>query len=232
MLLASRQRLVESLPPDAEVLDIGGWADPLNRADWVMDVLPYESRGFYQRQGWAEPDPEPQRFKAETWIQRDICDREPFPFADDQIDFVVCAHTLEDVRDPLWVCAEMSRVARAGYVEVPSMLDELSYGFRGPFVGWEHHRWLTQVHPDESRLEFTFKEHGIHADPDAHFPAGFRDRLSEEERVVTLWWEGRVNASERSFIGGSLVEDFLKPYVAAELARRERGGLRRLLGRR
>src|SRR4051794_29855952 len=124
MLAASRQRLMESLPPDAVVLDIGGGADPPNPADWVMDVLPYESRGFYQRQGWAEPDPEPERFTAETWIQRDICDRDSFPFDQDEIDFVVCAHTLEDVRDPLWVCAEMSRVARAGYVEVPSMLEE------------------------------------------------------------------------------------------------------------
>ena len=68
----------------------------------------------------------------DTWIQRDICDREPYPFDDDELDFVICSHTLEDVRDPIWVCSEMARIAKAGYIEVPSRLEEQSYGFQGP----------------------------------------------------------------------------------------------------
>lgn len=202
MLAVSRQRLLDSLGPEDKVLDIGGWADPFNRADWVMDMMPFETRGLYQREGWAEADPEPQRFTEATWVERDICDREPFPFADGEIEFVICSHTLEDVRDPIWVCGEMSRVAKAGYVEVPSMLEELTYGLRGPFVGWEHHHWLIEAHPEESRLDFIFKEHGLGADPEAHFPAGFADRLRDEERVTTLWWEGDLLARERTFVGG------------------------------
>ncbi len=30
---------------DARVLDVGGWAAPVNRADWVIDLMPYETRG-------------------------------------------------------------------------------------------------------------------------------------------------------------------------------------------
>ena len=72
--------------------------------------MPYETRGLYGRDG---PDG-PERFSADTWVQRDICDREPYPFEDEQFDFVVCSHTLEDVRDPIWVCDEMVRVAKRG----------------------------------------------------------------------------------------------------------------------
>jgi hypothetical protein len=72
--------------------------------------------------GWYAPPQGGGRewFGRGTWIQRDICDREPFLFKDKEIDFVVCSQTLEDVRDPLWVCSEMIRVAKAGYIEVPA----------------------------------------------------------------------------------------------------------------
>ena len=100
-----REELLRRLPDEAVVLDVGGWAAPLERADWVIDLMPYETRGLYRR---AEPQPE--RFTADTWVVRDICAREPWPFADDQFDFVVCAQTLEDIRDPVWVCEESGDV--------------------------------------------------------------------------------------------------------------------------
>ncbi len=33
---------------DGLLLDIGGWADPLPMADYVVDVCPYETRGLLQ----------------------------------------------------------------------------------------------------------------------------------------------------------------------------------------
>src|SRR5687768_18392273 len=188
MLPASAQRIVERLLDSDVVLDIGGWAYPFPRADWVIDVMPSETRGLYGRKGWIEAgSPEPERFDASRWIERDVCAREPFPFADGEIDFVVCAHTLEDVRDPVWVCSEMVRVGRAGYVEVPSRLEEQSYVFAGPWVGWPHHHWLIDV--GEASIDFVFKLHDLHGRPECHFPAGFQERLGEEARVQQLWWE-------------------------------------------
>ena len=106
MLAEAREEIGRRVPDRDSVLDVGGWADPLERADVVLDLMPYESRGLYERMGWIpERDRGPERFSSATWITRDLCDREPWPFEDAQFDFVVCAHTLEDVRDPLWVCA-------------------------------------------------------------------------------------------------------------------------------
>src|SRR5918994_587245 len=86
-----------------------------------------------------------ERFSTQTWVQRDVCDRKPWPWPEDHFDFANCSHTLEDLRDPVWVCSELSRVAKAGYVEVPSRLEEQAWGVIGDHVGWSHHRWLVDI---------------------------------------------------------------------------------------
>jgi SAM-dependent methyltransferase len=211
MLAASRARILEQTPASALVLDVGGGAQPFPRADWVIDLLAYEDRGLY-----GEPiDPAGERFSAETWVSRDICDRDPWPFADKQFDFAVCSHTLEDVRDPLWVCAELIRVARAGYIEVPSRLEEQSYGLQGPWAGWGHHRWLIDLDGDE--LTFAFKHHVLHNRPADRFPPEFHRMLSEQQRVLTLWWEGSFRFRERIFLDGPSLDAYLQEFVAANL---------------
>lgn len=209
MLDASRRRILESLSDDDVVLDVGGGGQPFERADWVLDLLPYAERGLYG----PPPDPAGERFTAETWVQRDICDREPWPFGDDRFDFAVCSHTLEDVRDPLWVCSELTRVAKAGYVEVPSRLEEQSYGFQGPWVGWGHHRWLVDL--EGAELSFVFKHHVVHARPSDHFPPGFRDRLTADERVLQLFWRGGFRCRERIFHDAPSLDAYLADFVAA-----------------
>ena len=46
MLQASVQRILERLGPDDLVLDVGGWGRPFTRADWVLDLMPYATRGL------------------------------------------------------------------------------------------------------------------------------------------------------------------------------------------
>ena len=222
MLESTRAKLLERTGPDEVVLDIGSWGDPFERADWVIDLFPYETRGLYERRGWIEPraDAGPERFSESTWIQRDVCDREPFPFGDDEIDFVICSHTLEDIRDPIWVCSEMQRVGKAGYIEVPSRLEEQSWGVGGgEFVGWTHHHWLIDIAEDS--IEFVFKPHAIHAMPDYYFPNSFWQGLSEEEKVQSLWWEGSFEFRERVIFEDSLeTVAYLRDFVDAELEAR------------
>jgi hypothetical protein len=207
MLAANRDRIEAMLPPDAVVLDVGGWGSPWPRADWVIDVMPYETRGLY-----GDADPGRERFGAATWVQRDICDREPWPFAAEQFDFAVCSHTLEDVRDPVWVCAELNRVARAGYLEAPSRLEEQSWGVIGDHVGWSHHRWLVDI--GDEGIEFVAMPHVIHANPDFHFPPGVADVLTDDERVQSLFWEGGFGCRERIFLGTADLDAYLAEPVA------------------
>jgi hypothetical protein len=207
MLADSRRQILSMLDEDALVLDVGGWASPLARADWVIDLMPYETRGLY-----GERDPDPERFTPESWVQLDVCDRAPWPFGDAQFDFAVCSHTLEDVRDPVWVCAELARVAKAGYVEVPSRLEEQSLGVHGRgWAGWSHHHWLIDVGADD--LRFVFKPHMLHANPRFHFPEPFGALLTAEERVQTLFWDGDLWATETIFTDAEGLDGYLESFV-------------------
>ncbi len=234
MLDSSAARIEGMLEPNAQVLDVGGWARPFPRADWVIDLLPYESRGLYEYDVASVEE----RFDASTWVERDICRREPWPFVDGQFDFVVCAHTLEDVRDPIWVCEELQRVGRAGYIEVPSRLEEQSPHVEGPWAGWSHHRWLCDVL--DGRIRFVHKPHFLEAAPEFQFSTAFYAQLSPEARVEQLWWTERVRSDEEIFID----EGALRAYITApviekdppggrpgHLTRAALGRLRGLLGR-
>ena len=179
------QAAIDRLPADGLLLDVGGWAKPLARADWVIDLMPYATRGLYGAIGDDE------RFTDDTCVEADIC--EPWPFADGQFDFAVCSHTLEDVRDPVIVCRELQRVAKAGYVEVPSRLEEHMTGLSGPWAGWAHHRWICEVDPFAPSIDLVFKSHAIHVN------AIPRRELPPERRVQWLWWEGSFAARERIF---------------------------------
>src|SRR5947209_20216942 len=90
----------------------------------------------------------------------------------------------------------MVRIAKRGYIEVPSRLEEQVYGFQGPWTGWSHHRWLIDI--DGDHMTFVHKSAVVER-PDSHFPAEFRETLSDEERVSSLWWHGSFSCEERLF---------------------------------
>ena len=211
VLAQSKERIEQSLADTARVLDVGGWAHPWWRADWVIDLMPYETRGLY-----GEPDPEPERFTNDSWVTRDICARERWPFADDEFDYVVCSHTLEDIRDPIWACSELIRVAKAGYIEVPARVEEQTKGVHGDWVGWSHHHWLIDIEGDH--IQFVLKPHLLHGRPEFCVARSYTDSLTAEDRVSTLFWEGHFSFRERIFF----VPDELHAYLAEPV--QESGG--------
>ena len=188
MLAAAASRIAAALSDDAPVLQIGASVEPFPRADWVLDDVPYEPHGEA-------------RYGARTWIARDVCARAPWPFDDGRFAFAVCP-SLAVVRDPVGVCAELSRVAEAGYVELPTIEAELAGGTA---------RWLCDV--ADAELVFVHKPGELHGDPRVRVPPRWRARLSEAERVQGLFWERRLPARER------LVD---APALADELAERLR----------
>jgi|SRR5579885_3002859 len=219
MLEENADQILRRLDDRSVVLDIGGWARPFNRANYVIDAEPYETRGFYSdprqaaKRGWYAPAQGGVRewFNRSTWIQRDICDKTPFPFGDKEIDFVICSHTLEDVRDPLWVCSEMIRVARRGYIEVPSRLAESSRGMLRNQVGWAHHRWLVEIAGDH--VCFTMKYHMIHSHWRFSMPARKFRRLPERSQVQWLFWEDSFKFSEQTIHNPAKIAEYLEEFI-------------------
>lgn len=209
MFEPNAQKLLAELKPS----DVGGWACPFNRANWIMDAEPYETRGFYRVFGSAPSQGgEKEWFGPATWVRRDICSREPFPFADKSIDFAICSHTLEDIRDPLWVCSELMRVAKRGYIEVPSREWETCRGVERPnLAGLSHHRWLIEIAGNHVR--FQMKYHMLHSHWSFSFPAAHARRLRPEQAVQWLWWDKTFECTETIINGLAEQERELTQFV-------------------
>lgn len=219
MLPEHVEALLARLQPSDQLLDVGGWACPFNRAQWVLDAEPWETRGFYRTFGGAASQgPAEEWFSRDTWVRRDICDRAPWPFADKQFDFVVCSHTLEDLRDPIGVCAELMRVGRRGYIEVPSREWESCRGIERPRqAGLSHHRWLIEIRG--AKVSFLPKYHMINADWRLSLPARHARGLDARASVTWLWWDDAFEVEEVVIHGLADQEAALRDY-ADRVARR------------
>jgi hypothetical protein len=204
---------LSQLRPTDIVLDVGGWACPFNRANIVLDAEPYETRGYYKTLGLPASQGGPtEHFDRGSWMQRDLCARDPWPLADKSVDFAICSHTLEDLRDPLWVCGELIRVARRGYIEVPSRLAEQSRGWESPRIaGLSHHRWLVDI--DDNRISFLMKYHLLHTNWRYSFPPSFLRGLPPERRVQWLFWSDRFEYFERTIHGSDAQAAELERFV-------------------
>jgi hypothetical protein len=200
MIKQSQRKIIEildSLPANWKVLDVGGASGPLTRADHVIDIVPYEAVQFTNSRGAGQ-----HRFDKESYTQFDICSRKEWPFADKSFDYVVCSHVLEDIRDPLWVCSELIRVSKAGYIETPSRLYESTFGLEVKgLAGAAHHRWVVEL--IDSKLRFTFKYFHIHKPQinkqRKNFSKGSLSILGAEWENDFLYFENWLNSGKEIF---------------------------------
>ena len=185
------------------VLDVGGWHNPFNLATHVLDIMPYETR----RTGDSLDPEDAERFTGETWYILDACEGN-WPWPDNYFDFSVCSHTLEDIRDPVRVAAELARVSKAGYVEVPSRAREIFIKDRFarlkmmfgkvPEIGFDHHRWYCELKNDD--FDFYYKGLEVARDPARYITRRQLGRkLSESESGLGLFWSGSFGAREVIF---------------------------------
>lgn len=128
-------RTTVDIPADAIVLDVGCGSFPNPAATLSCDMSLDEDR---HRTGRA------------TVIDRPfvLCDATKLPFRDGSIGFVIASHIAEHIEDPAAFCAELSRVAVAGYVETPSPLADY-------LLDEEYHQW--RVGGSGSHIRFATK---------------------------------------------------------------------------
>jgi hypothetical protein len=126
--------LIDGLPPEAKVLEIGPGYIPFPRATTFVDFAP-----------------KPELARHGKVVTCDLAVAR-LPFAAKQFDFVYCRHVLEDMYSPFLLCAEMARVAHAGYIETPSPIAELCRGVDGSapvYRGYHHHRYFVWSRDNE-----------------------------------------------------------------------------------
>jgi len=113
------------IAPKELVLDLGSGGWPFSRADHLADKFPEQTT-----------------HRVESIIRdgRPFCvvDIHHLPFKDDAYDFVFCSHVLEHLDNPGQAIRELTRIARKGYLEVPSRLSDVMFNFTRLT---NHHRW-------------------------------------------------------------------------------------------
>ena len=172
-----------TIPVDAHslVLDVGSGDKPHWRADVLVDRFPGDEHGG-QRSGASSARIDRPLFDA---------DAADMPFADKVFDYAICSHVLEHVERPDAVVAEIARVAKAGYIEVPEAAS-------AKIVDFPSHLWWVTL--DNGVLVFTAKSQPyFDADIDRYLTdSGMRQPLADfldkrlEHRVIELSWTDTI----------------------------------------
>ncbi|MGZ4674273.1 MAG: class I SAM-dependent methyltransferase [Ilumatobacteraceae bacterium] len=176
-----RRRIAIPVGPDALVLDVGSGDKPHWRADVLLDRYVGEEHGG-QRSGTSTARVDRPLFDA---------DAADMPFGDQVFDYVICSHVLEHVERPDTVIAELVRVAKAGYIEVPEAAS-------AKIVDFPSHLWWVTL--EDGVLVFTAKSTPyFDADIDRYLTdSGMRRSLADlldkhlDHRVIELPWRGNV----------------------------------------
>lgn len=192
-----------------KVLDIGGWFAPCKQATHMVDIMPFETMNLPGAYGNGEL-----KIRKENYHQMDLGALERLPFVDGEFDFIVCRHTLEDLKDPVRVCREMIRVGKAGYIETPSRLCESTKGIeRHWWCGYYHHRWLIEV--AGNKVIFQYKPHNIHFSRRYYFRCWPWQKPKKEYAHAQLLWEGAFEFEERIIIDYRDVKENLRAFKAS-----------------
>ena len=180
-----RRRIAVPVPDDALVLDVGSGDKPSWRADVLLDR-------------YVGADHAAQRSGADAArVTKPLFDAaaDEMPFADGAFDYAICSHVLEHVPDPGAVVGELTRVARAGYIEVPEVSS-------AKIIDFPSHLWWCRLDDTTSppTLVFTAKQ-APHFDADIAgyiARAGIERQLTDlldrrfDHRIVSLHWSGSV----------------------------------------
>jgi len=79
---------------------------------------------------------------------------EKLPFKDKEFDYVILSHVLEHVPNLLEFVSEIERIAKAGYIELPTKLnDNLVFGCDDELG----HKWWFEFDDDNNKLLYTEK---------------------------------------------------------------------------
>jgi len=112
---------------------------------------------------------------------------ENLPFTDNEFDFVVASHVIEHVKDPKKFIAELERVSKKGYIELPTKLEDNLV-----FENKKEHLWHMDF--DDVNLELIISKKLQVFNP--ILTVSTVQKLREYFRkslVIELYWENKID---------------------------------------
>ena len=149
------------------VLDIGCGYSPHPAASTICDVQDFEKN-----------------YLDKKFVQ---LKEKKFPFKDKEFDFVIASHVIEHVEDIDFFIKELQRVAKKGYIEVPTKLEDNLV-----FENKNDHVWHMDFDDVDNKLIITKRiqiiEPILTVSSIKKFNENFRKSL-----VIELLWEDKIN---------------------------------------
>jgi hypothetical protein len=117
-------------------------------------------------------------------------------------DFVICSHTLEDIAAPQFVSEMLCKIAKEGFIAVPSKNMELTRNINGPYYGWVHHRWIYNKEGNKfvAYPKLNLIEHADYSHIVKKIPQGFNE--------ISFYWKD-------DFEFNIVNDDYMGPDVGA-----------------
>ncbi len=156
----------------ALVIDIGSGDKPFWRADVFVDDL---TLGNVQRASESKTIHNIGKFVSGNVNK--------LPFTDNAFDFSFCCHLLEHVDDPAIAIREITRVSKAGYVEIPNGIIEAVQ----PFVS---HIWF--VYLNKKKLIFVRKSERMHEVLSLNENKFFPIIKNAGDPFIRFYWKGNI----------------------------------------
>ncbi len=150
-----------------KVLDIGCGFTANKNATVIADIQ--DLSNFYSKK---------------TFIK--ITDKK-LPFKDNEFDFVIASHVIEHVEDFQFFIKELERVAKKGYIELPTR-----FGDNLIFENKSDHIWWFVFNDQTSKLVVSKRNQLV--EPFMSVATGkMIDSYFRESMVLELYWEEKIN---------------------------------------
>ena len=118
--------------PNFTLIDVGANANPWTK-DYITHVVDIEPCNLGQRQFRGNIS------DVDVWTE--IIE---YVEKHGKFDFLVSTHTIEDISAAPMVCNMFTRIAKEGFIAIPSKHSEL-HRHEGPWRGYIHHRWIYDI---------------------------------------------------------------------------------------
>lgn len=112
---------IKGIKEGDRVLEVGPGGSPYFRSDVLLEK-DFNEKELFEQRGKA-----PLLITDKKMV---VYSGDKFPFKDKEFDYVICSHVLEHVDDVDLFLKELSRVAKAGYLEFPTVYYEYLYNFK------------------------------------------------------------------------------------------------------
>mgnify|MGYP001249170163 CR=1 FL=1 len=161
----------------------------------ILDLGCSLANYWKEANNFADIDNHYESFKKLNLKYTKIEPNKKLPFKDKEFDYVILSHVLEHVPNLLEFKDELIRIAKSGYIELPTKFyDNLVFGSDEPILG---HKWWFEFDDDNNILYYTKKIDAIEKFISVGTSWKFQ-KYFEDSFILQFYWKDNFEMKERA----------------------------------